>query len=356
MKQVIIAFVLLSIFSCGEDEPDRYEELNDRVNSLQIISDSLQAVVQSDYATCPALGDTSDALIRKICNIAQAATNEARVELKGQISAYANQLNVQLAEVNNDLASHRVSLDSIQATLVLIQSDITTLQGQMTSANAAILALQNLTASISGILAGNMITLDIGNENAAAGPLYESVLRRNDKKRFNGYVEAYSVAQSLPNAPLTAVNASPTVTVTLTAHGYLVGDIIVLGGMSDEARGFTSGDFVGDFVVQTAVANSFTITMRRNATSSGTLGGNVGTVQRVLGRGMSTLWKSDDPSDVAVRVSNLGSKRYNFIIRRIASDVSNDTAELCYSTVNNTAIFSTINAASEGGSGNIVCK
>lgn len=354
MKKLIGLFVFLLV-SCGGSSPDPTDDINKRISQLELISGSLDAVVNSDYATCPASGDTSDALIRKICNVAQAATSEVRTELKGQLAAFSQNLQGQIDAINTNLVTHQDSIDSLNAQITAINSSLGTLGTRMTSAEAAIVALQNLTASISGTLAGNMITFDIGSENAGAGPLYETVLRRNDKKRFNGYVQAYGTAQGLGNNPLTAVNGSATVTVALTAHGYIAGDVVILSGLAG-SRGFSNGHVYGQFTVQTAAANTFTLLLGTTASSSGTVGGANGVVQKLNGQGMGTLWKSGDASDVAVRISNLGSKRYNFIIRRLASDVSNNTAELCYSTSNNAATFATINAAAEGGAGVIVCK
>lgn len=71
---------------------------------------------------------------------------------------------------------------------------------------------------------------------------------------------------------------------------------------------------------------------------------------------MSTLWSAGDPSDVAVRITSLGSKRYNFLIRRKGSDISNNTAELCFHKTDSLASFGTINAAPEGGSVNVECQ
>ena len=227
---------------------------------------------------------------------------------------------------------------------------------RMVNAEAAILALQNLTASITGVLAGNLIEIMIGSENVLAGPLYESCLRRQDKKSFTCYIEAYGPLLSLPNNPVTAVLSSPVVTVSTASHGLSVGDRVQLSDLA-EGRGFSSGDLYGDFVVASVPnVNSFTVALRRNATANGTFGGTVGLARKVNGRGMSTLWKSQDPSDTAVRVSNLGSKRYHFILRRLTSDVSNSSAALCYDKTDHAATFSTINAGPEGGGGNIICK
>lgn len=359
MAIVYILALITTLFGCGsvsQKGPSEYDKLNSRIGGLQAISDTLTAMISSDYATCPASGDTADALIRKICNVAQAATNEAKVELKGQLSMFNQQLQGQINAISAQLVTQSASIDSINTQLTTINSTLTTLDGRMTSAEGAITALQALTASISGVLAGNMLTVDIGTENVSAGPLYETVLRRVDKKKFAGYVYALGTSQAFASNPFTAVNGSANVTVALTAHGYVTGDIVLIQGLSG-SRGFSNAQVYGEFVVGTTTANTFVITLSGGtASSSGTLGGSAGLVQKVVGRGMGTLWASGNVSDVAVRLTNLGSKRYNFIIRRIASDVSNNTAELCYDKTNNAATFATINAAAEGGAGNIVCK
>lgn len=451
------ALVLSVVLACGGSNNDSGAEdpsITDLKNKVRQISDttgSLAALIASDYATCPNSGDTSDALIRKICNVAQAATNEARVEMKGQLAVFAQMLQTQIDAVNNNVANLNSTVSGFTSQIASINSQIATINGtltsldtRVTSAEAAIVALQALTASITGTLAGNLITLDIGSDNSSAGPLYETVLRRNDRKRFNGYVEALGSPWSLPNAPVTTTNGSANVTVaaqqsaavtisnaspaivTYNAHGLTAGRPIRLstlgtlpaplspntiyyvvnptannfqlsltvGGaaintssagsglhnaaLSDiltndrvrltdlaEGNGITSGDLAREYIVvstsctaATCATGLFTLTLTRTATANGTIGGNAGVAQKIIGRGMATLWKSQDPSDTAVRVSNLGSKRYNFIIRRRASDVSNDTAELCYdktAVTGPTATFATINAAPEGGNASITC-
>lgn len=371
----LLKYAVLVMTACGVPttvyvkDDDKLEDLQNQIYALQEQTGSLNALIESDYADCPASGDTSDALIRKICQVAQAATVEARIELTSQLQSYVGLLNQRVDAISDDLAILRDQVDAqggeidglqldlalVQADIVNVMSDISTLQGQMSSANSAITALQILTNSITGTLNGTMVALDIGSENPAAGPMYETILKRVDSKRLNGYVEAFGVPLTLGNNPLTASNGSAVVTVAATAHGLSMNDRVNLEGLTG-ARGLSSGHVTGEFTVLSALANSFTINVVKTATSSGTLGGNNGVIKKVVGRGMSTLWKSDDASDVAVRVSNLGNKRYNFLIRRKASDLTNDTAELCYDKTNNLATFVTINAATEGGSGNITCK
>lgn len=355
MKNVFIFILTALLVSCGGSDPDALEGVKTRVRQLEVISGALDAAINSDFATCANSGNTVDPFINKVCNIAKAAIAEQLVEWKAGLGLLNQSLQGQLDAVNANLVSQQASIDTINSQLSTINTTLTSLDARMTSAESAITALQTLTASINGTLAGNMISLDIGSENVSAGPLYETVLRRNDKKRFNGYVQAYAAAQGFGSSPFTAVSGSVTVTVALTAHGYLAGDIVSLSGLTG-SRGFSNGEVYGEFVVQSVATNTFTLLLNTNATANGTFGGSAGSVQKVLGRGMGTLWKSLDASDVAVRVSNLGTKRYNFIIRRRASDASNNTAELCYSNTSNVATFATINAAAEGGAGVIVCK
>ncbi len=434
---------LLLIVSCSSDDSEEKNEMDNFRNQLRQIIDTtnqLSAIVLSDYATCANTGNTADPLINKICNIAQAATNEAKVELQGQLATFLQILQLQINAINNNLANNNVSIQNLELSVTSINAQLATLNTQMTNAENAIAALQALTASITGQLAGNMITLDIGKENSIAGPLYELVLRRFDKKLFSGYVEAVGGVLSLPNNPIASTSGSPTVVVscfnstvtisiatpgiiTWTAHilnagspvrfrttgslpsGLTAGTVYyvastpaptantfavaaTIGGSAiattgsqsgthtaihsditstgqrvrltdvSEGGGFSSGHLSKEHIV-TAVSsnfNTFSISLARNAVSTVNFGGTVGTAQRIVGRGMSTLWQSLDPSDTQVRISNLGSQRYNFIIRRIASDITNQTGELCYDITDSLATFTTINSAPEGGAGNIVCK
>jgi hypothetical protein len=368
----------------GGDTTGLIGEINSKIAALTMLTGNLNTLVMSDFSSCPQAGDTSDPLINKICQVAQASTVEVRTQLTDQLGLFVNQLQSEISANETDLANQQAAIDAanvaiaanssaistlqaqiaaanaqisaINATIVNIQGDVLTLQTQMTSANAAIAALQTLTNSINGTLNGTMISLSIGEELLTAGPYYEAALRRVDKTRFNGYVKSVGATQSLGSNPITAVNASSTITIALTSHGYSAGDIVELTALTS-GRGLLTGDLQGSFVINSVPnANSFTVVAARAATSSGTLGGTIGTVFKVNAIGMATLWKSGDTSDAAVRVTNAGSKAYNFIIRRISTDASHNTAELCYDKTNASASFATINAAAAGGAGNILCK
>lgn len=80
---------------------------------------------------------------------------------------------------------------------------------------------------------------------------------------------------TLVNNPLATVNASPNVTVTYTAHGLTVGDRIKLSG-ADDTRGILAASLNREHIVATVPnANTFTIRVNNNATSTGTGGGAV---------------------------------------------------------------------------------
>lgn len=360
MKKTSLALGLILI-GCGDQSGDPYgsgsqlDEINSRIDSLAVVAENLNVIVMSDFASCNETGDTSDPLVNKICQIAQASTVEVQSELQNQLGLFVNELEREIAAVETDLLAANANLDLINANLANMQVEVDALDVRMTSAEAAILVLQNLTASINGTLQGTMRAVLIGEENVLAGPVYESILIRTDRTKVNGYVEAYGAYQSFGSNPLRASNGSPNVTVTLTAHGFSPGDRVEMSGLT-AGRGFLTADLIGIFTVNTApTANTFTITLRRNATSNGTLGGNTGVIREFNGRGMSGLWTSGQVSDSAVRVTNAGSAAYNFIIRRRASDVTNATAEICYSKNSATASFVVINAAPEGGDSSIAC-
>lgn len=367
----------------GSNEPvdvtEQIARIDAKITALSVVAGTIEAVINSPYSDC----SLADDLLETICNLAQAAAVEGDVEVLNALGNMVAQLQSQIDADRVDLVAHQASIDAANAAITAqngsiaanaaaiasaqlqldnLESDVDDLtdrvddlETRMDTAEAAIDALEALTAAIGGTLNGVMLALSIGEELVSAGPVYEQVLRRNDKKRINGYVLAYNAYQSFGNNPVTAVNGSSTVTIALTAHGYSNGNIVELDGLA-AGRGFLTGHLKGKFTVSGVAANTFQVTLAGTATSGGTLGGTLGVVRKFNGQGMGTLWKSDDASDVAVRQTTAGSFVYNFIIRRIASDLTNDTAELCYDKTNRSATFATINAAPEGGNVNIACK
>lgn len=379
MKLLAISVFMLFIAACGSDSynlstgttsEEEITEIKGRISALMLIGGQINTFVQSDYAECSNAGDLTNPVLRQVCLISQSATLESKVEMLAELANYVTAINARIDAANTDLALYQgqiaqntadivtinASLSTLNASLLTVQSDVAALASRMTNAEAAIAALQATVGSLTGTLNGLLKSVEVGSENLSAGPSYEILIRKVDKTLFNGYAVMYSSSVALANNSLTAVNGSASVTFALTAHGFVTGDVVQLAGLVG-SRGFTTGDLTGDVIVASAPsANSFTVVLPRNATQNGTLGGANGTVKKLLGRGMRTLWQSGTASDVAVRVTSAGSQAYNFIIRRISTDVSNNTAELCYDSTSRVATFATINAAPAGGSGNIVCK
>lgn len=362
------------------------ERLKKQVFELQGTAAMVNSVVMSDYATCKTIptdgGQTNDALIRKICEVSQAATVEARIEMKGQLSQFSTSLSAQIDQVQDMLSGLANAADvtqiktdlygtgtscgtatagSICVRVTTLETNIATLQSQMTSAQAAITALQNQLAQLSVTVAGAMVDITLGNENLSAGPLYETVLRKSDRSRINGYIEATDAPVTLINNPMTATNGSPTVTVNHTAHGFSVGNVIRFMNLST-GRGFSASDVWADYTVVTAAANSFTITMNKNATSNGTFGGSGGVMVRVNGRGLGQIWITANGETSFT--STLGNKPYNILVTGSTTTFStvpgtipsgfanNQPGWICYDKTNHAATSATIKA----GGANVVCK
>ena len=334
----------------------RLKDLENQVLALTGVQTQINSIIQSDFATCPNSGDTADALINKICKVAQAANVESRVQLKGELSQYLAQLSAKIGGVNTSLVTLRADFEAnaasvtaqiaaINTAIGALQSDIFTLQSQMSSAQSAIAALQALTASIAGSIAGSMQSFDVGSENVAAGPLYETLLRDTAKTRINAYVEGQETPVSLPGNPVVAVNGSSTVTINYSAaHSLVVGNVISLSGLNG-AKGFTDADLVGDHPVLTVPSTtSITVALGRNASAGGAFGGSSGIATKISGRAMGTIWKVADGADAAVRQTTIGTLRYNFIVKA--------NGDVCYSTTVASATFATISA---GGVG-VTCK
>ena len=360
--------ILLSIlfYSCGrstktEDVRTRetgtqaqIDNLKDQILQLQGTQAQINALVNSDFATCPTSGNTANPLINTMCKVAQYATNEQRVLLEGEIGTWTKMLGDQIQNLDDsltnttnqetsDVATINASITAINTSITSINANIATLQTQMTSANTAIATLQTQINGAIGTINGAMTTVSIGAENISAGPFFESILRSTDKSKVNAYVQA-STQVALSNNALTATNGSTSIKITLTTHGYLIGDSLYFTGLVG-SKGLSNEDVNGLFMVASVVdANNFTITVCRQANASGAFGGTTGTVKKITGQGLATVWTTASGADTVVRTTSVGSKPYNFIITA--------TGDVCYDMTNNAQVFATI--AAKGT--NIVCK
>ena len=363
--KLFYVFFIVFVLSCGShhdtenfrtqpSSQSQIKDLQNKVLELQGTQAQLSALVNSDFATCPSSGNTVNPLINTMCKVAQYATNEQRVLLEGELGTWSKILGDQIqnvddslvnaiAQESSDVTAINASIVTISASITTINSSIATLQTQMTSANAAISTLQTQVNGAIGVISGAMTTISIGLENINAGQFYESILRSTDKSKINAYVQASTLVSLASNA-LTATNNSTSVKITLTAHGYSVGDSLYLTGIVG-SKGLTNEDVNGMFIVASVVdANNFTITVCRNANNTGAFGGTTGSIKKITGQGLATVWTTASGADTVVRTTSVGSKPYYFIID-IAGNV-------CYDTTNSTQIFATI--AAKGT--NITCK
>lgn len=361
--------ILLFIISCGgtilvpeqiQEEDPRIAEMQARIDALQGTVAQINALVLSDFASCSG-PDANDALVKKMCEVAHASTVEAQVALKGELATFAQQLQSQINNINLDVSAASAleasDIASINSQITTINSTLTTLTTQMTSANSAITALQTLTNSINVTLQGTTTSLEVGSENVSAGPLYESVLKRVDGTKYIAYVTAYGSNLATGSNPFNVANGNATVTVTTSAaHGLIVGDVVLFSGATT-GRGFNLAQInISQTVVTVPLTTTFTINMTTLSTSAGTFGGAAVITKKYLGAGLGNIWVSGDGTDVAVRVTTLGSKPYNFIMVQDGAS----KGHLCYDKVLNTQTFSNLtNAACQTlgvATGNCSCK
>lgn len=372
MKSKILVTILSFLCACGAKERPHQETETDRINKkiaeLQLVSDQISALVSSEFKTCDGTGATTEAIVLKICKIAKASTIENNTELLSQLREYASQLNDKITTLQNNVVSQD-DLTDINNELDLLVSDLYgigascaspqpgTLCDRLDDAESAITAVQNSVSNISNtvnaINDNAYFAILIGSENLSAGPVYESLLRKGDKTTVVGYATVLSNQVNLLNNPLTASNGSPDITVSQTAHGYSINDVVIISGCSS-GRGLQTWHINSEMTIVSASANSYIVTAKKNATGNGTFGGASCTVKKVLSRGMSTLRTGVDLADTNVRTTSAGSAKYNFIIKKSGSEFY-----VCYdvTTPNQTFVNINTNATSlPGTNGNYICK
>jgi len=367
-KNVLLAFFLVG---CGQQEAGKHlappqtetEKYRDQVLALQ---DQINSVIQSDFATCAVAGtETSNLIIRNICNIAKAATEEQRVKSKGELIVMYNYL-----------------------------------KDRLDSADLSMLDLQNLYASVGNRvdalevqISTGLTTIDIGFNTTLIGygPFFETVLRQQDRSKINAFVTSttnipvgsnplqnygnstvtatvatdeinltghlfrvnapvkFTTSGTLP-APLSTattyyvisitanafvvstavggsavnittvgtgthkVTSSQIVVTTTGAHGLSAGNTVYLNAFLG-VSGISSGNLSGDFEVM-SVPSTTTFTVHMNISTFPTatntaFGGANGIVQQVLGRGMSTAWTTATGEALATAAA---SRTYTFLI------------------------------------------
>lgn len=198
------------------------KSLQNQYLNLTGTSNLIAGLLSSDFASCPASGNTADALIRKICQISQAANAEQMITIKEQLALVNKALQEKLNSINDDIsrinatdATIQTTITSIQDNITTIQGNLTTLQGQMTSAQAAVVALQSSFNSLSTTVNNTLLTIKVGEENPFAGPAYQPLYRQIDKTKINAYIEVNSSNITLSSAtPLKPANNKNTIIVT----------------------------------------------------------------------------------------------------------------------------------------------
>ena len=203
---------------------------------------------------------------------------------------------------------------------------------------------------ISRALPAQMHLVEIGSENSNAGPFYEPILKKNDNTLIKAFRYHFDTVLKLANDPVRLLTGSSKAQITMLNHGLEAGDIVHIHGLQLNIK------IDGEFKVTNIVdENRFEIHLPSEAEFSGFAGGNQGVVKKVLDRDIVTLWQSGDASDNAVRTTTFSNTNYNYIIRNVFSHYMFPQAEVCYSASDSRASFETINAAPQGGEGDIIC-
>ena len=415
LRKLFGFMVFAAFFGCGSQDgalprvPTQNTEEQEYRDKVLALQGALKSLVESDFKTCSGVGESSDALIKRICQIAQASTNEARLEMQNVISQALKKAQAEIDAGANDIASLYTQINSINTSL----------------------------STINAIVSAGFFEAEVGSEMVAAGPLYEKASIKQDRTRVNMWVEGDSTAVALVSNPINAVNSSPTVTiskptatitvtvatpgvVTYTGHGFVngdpvtfstsgslptgmvagtvyyvrnktlntfelgttpfvtvsvdttgiqsgvhtgslgvkAGDLVKIAGATS-GRGFTIGDTSKEVRVTSVTISTVVVDLPRNATSGGTFGGSLATLTRVTGRATSSIWVLADGTDAAVRTTSLSTRACNFIVK-----VSASKGYVCYDSTNCSATFATIDAATTFPSvngnvaftGNIACK
>ncbi|MEM4379136.1 MAG: hypothetical protein QXL01_00415 [Thermoplasmatales archaeon] len=425
MLKYLISLFFLVLLSCGTPQEgyrrdtrtgdaEGLEELRRKYLEL---AGTLDGLVTSDFKDCSGVGETANVIIQNICKFAQAATSEVRVELANKLAAHVRilqerldsgdldtiSLAVQIGNINNDLAVLKALVNAGMTDVVIAaevlsagplyetllrRSDKGRINAYVEAYGQQISLGDNPATATNG---SSVVTIQTGfaitsvNTSADTMTLNNHQLFDTEAVRFSstGTIPAplvgsttYYVCNTTANtwqvktasdcsgAVIDLTSSGSGIISILPVHGLSNGDIVFLSQLS-EGRGFASGDLFGEFTVSSATVTSFQITARRNATASGVFGGTIGIMKRVIGRGMSTIATNTDAdnTDTAVRQANLGSKRWNFIVKEFTA-THNGELYVCYSLSSGTASFATINAAvaadindiSDSNSNGLFCK
>lgn len=397
----IIAVSLLALVACGRQEYEapaqqpsssEVDSLREQVFALQGTVSQINSLVLSDWASCSTGGaDTLTTLQQNMCRIAQAATVEARVKLRGEVAALVSSLEREVQDLQTALDSVASSADlnqvktdlygstsatcvapiagSVCARLNSAESRLTSLENTVNNPTTGVAALNtavaNINSQLSAVINGAMIEITVGDENLAEGPYFESLLRNPARDRLVAYVDAMDANKAISNNGVSTTNGSATVTVTATSHGYSVGNVVKLSGLTGTG-GLTAANLNDRFVVASVPnANTFTFTASTNASSNASGGGLAGYVNRINGQGLGRAWSAADGEQTYQTTFSL--KPYTFLVTGASTTftaspdtplpsgwagLTPGTGFVCWSKTSRTASASTIKA---GGS-SIRCR
>ena len=146
LKSFIVALTSLAFLSCGSaDNSSDQQKTYDDVQALVSLYDGLGGIINSDFATCANSGATADPLINKICQIAQAATEEEKIQILAQLGAFQAALGNEIEQIKIDLINEASAVDG---EIVNINSIISNLTSAINDPTSGLVALQAAIASL----------------------------------------------------------------------------------------------------------------------------------------------------------------------------------------------------------------
>ena len=237
---VILTF---SMTGCGAQEDHRtvatdqstaqqIKDLKDKVDQLALIADTFTSGITNPFENCTTV---TNAMERKICEIAQTFNASNQLEMKTQLGLAAKEfqkalfgedcvngtdpgcpvsgsVTSRLSAAETALTNNTASISAIQSTLTTVQSNVsalttrvTAIEGRLNNFNGSgqtaevfvaaiktdVTALQATVTSIQGLLTSDRIlkTYALCGDNTDSGPVYELVAITGDKTKAYGYVK-----------------------------------------------------------------------------------------------------------------------------------------------------------------------
>lgn len=221
----IYIFVNISCGSRSEYVDDRghrkpkseLQKLKEQVFQLQGTIAQINSFVANDFSDC---STGLPPFETKICEIAQTATAEDRVEYKGQLSSLvkvfqnklfgedcvndtdvgcpvAGSISEELANISTyggDISTLQTDVASLQTELSGIQTRLDDFDGSGNSVEVVINDIESRVVAIETWVgtAQTFEAISLCKDIAASGPLYETILRTGDKLDINAFIETGS--------------------------------------------------------------------------------------------------------------------------------------------------------------------